>query len=307
MLFKNLVGAIVTPDLLKFRTVRNEGLRHVVIQMDNNQYSTEELNELLDFGNCSAIAVRIHKSMSLGKKKDLTPLHNLITLTAKLIPQNPKVILTSDTLALGEIFEYLDQHPSEFRALQTLKSEWVYQIIEQIKEIQKTSDPLGVEILIENAPIGGKEYFEPGHSLIHPALRTHRNLLSIVQATGIKIAFNTAHARTTTNILSYFHRSRSLFAAATEDEILSAPSDWVEFYQEIREHVELVLLSDCISWADTDETNYLPFREETFPELLSFADEVDEKVPIILFTGHKNGNNQELTRMKEILHQLKRI
>jgi hypothetical protein len=151
--------------------------------------------------------------------------------------------------------------------------------------------------------MGEEAYFEPGRSLLYPALRTPRHLLSIAETTGAKICFDTANARITSNALTYMHRSRSLFAGATEQEILGATSTWINFYQQVKAQTGLICLSYAISWGDTSDANHIPFPDSAYSELIHFAEQVDEQIPIVL--AAKNDKNG-FKAMLDSLHQLKK-
>ncbi|SDW13900.1 hypothetical protein SAMN05444487_101371 [Marininema mesophilum] len=209
------------------------------------------------------------------------------------------LICHGTTVTLDEVFAYLDARPRDFNALHDYKTNYVEQVIEQLQYLTILAKPYGIHMTIENAPMGGTTYFEPDKGYIHPALRTPRHLLRIVEATEVKLCFDTSYARITSNALSYMRRSRSLFAAATEKEILNAASDWNQFYSQVKSATSLIRLSSSLSWGDTPDTCHIPFTSSTEPELLKFSELVSPKTPIILpFSGDKRKWTEWKTRIK---------
>jgi hypothetical protein len=248
------------------------------------------------------IAFRMPASMGLGTASFRIEAWNgwLETLAEAGFGEGLFIICHGAPVPLGLIFEYLDARPTDFNALRDFKTEYVAAIADQLKRIRETADRLNFRLLIENAPMGSDQYFEPGQSLLYPALRTPRHLLQIAEEAGIGLLLDTAHARITSNALTYMHRSRSLFAGATEHEIMSAPSDWVEFCRQVKDQVELVRLSYAVSWGDTPETKHIPFPSSAYGELIRFAElTLEENVPVIL-------GSPELERMLQTLQELKK-
>jgi len=294
-----MIGAFSQADLHQLRNLKNLGFNKVEIQIPDGEFTNQDLIELINYSQLTPIAFRLPKSLALGKNDFNLNNYKKIFQLCENTCKEKFLILHAATTTLGEIFEYLDAHKTEFYALKAYKNERVNRIISQIKELLPLAKKANITLLLENAPMGGREYFEPGHACFHPIFRIPENLLKVVEQTGIKLCFDTANARITSNALSYMRRSRSQFAAATEEEIINSPMNWIEFFNEIKEHVALVHLSDSISWGDTDFTTNLPFREETYPELLLFADKLPAKIPVILL------NTSET--MLKTLHQLKKI
>ncbi|MCF6092794.1 sugar phosphate isomerase/epimerase [Microaerobacter geothermalis] len=307
MLFNKPIATLVLPDIHEMKLAKESGLSSIVFQLDHGDYMADELKELIQFVHMNVDALRIPQDLALGLDDlNLKGLVQIIQLAGEICTSKPgMVILHSHTVTLGEIFEYLEKHARDFQALQDFKDHWVNKIISQIRSLIPIAQKNQVILALENAPMGGMEYFESGHGYIHPALRTPRHLKSIVKETGIKLCFDTANARITTNALTYMKRSRSLFAGATENEILSSPSNWLDFYKEIKEDVAMILLSDSISWGDTATTSHIPFREDHFPELLSFAEMLEGNIPIALSLNETGKPGEQLQKMMQILHQLK--
>ncbi|MDN4594812.1 hypothetical protein [Polycladomyces subterraneus] len=305
MLFSNPVAVTSPPDLHQLHTIGKLGIRRVELQLSSTRYTSEELADLFRTSGTEPIAFRVPPHMGLGTPSfDLEHWRYWLETVAPLFPEQPKwVIGFGATVSLGEIFEFLDERPHDFNALHDFKTEYVETVINQLRQIEEIAQPLHIQLLIENAPMGGSLYFEPGQARIHPALRTPRHLLQIAQATGVKLCLDTAHGRIVSNVLSYMHRSRSLFAGATEKEILNAPRSWQEFYKQTRDHIELIRLSYAVSWGDTPQTAHIPFPKEAHSELLDFAEEVDTATPITLVAGE---TSEQLPSFLDTLRQLKK-
>lgn len=304
MLFSNPIAVQANAELHQLRLALDQGFHEVELQLPSTRYSQEELSDLFQVTQTRPIAFRAPENMPLGKglfnREDW---QYWLETAAALLEESAHryFICHGATVTLGEVFDYLDARPRDFNALHDYKTRYVETIIDQLKELDAIARSLDIQLLIENAPMGGTEYFEPGRDRIHPALRTPRHLLRIVEATGAGICLDTAHARITSHILSYMHRSRSLFAAATEKEVLNATRNWIEFYEQVSKHTALVRLSFAISWGDTDTTHHIPFPEGAYPELLDFADRVHPELPIILPVQKEN-----LKEMAEPLLRLKK-
>lgn len=303
MLFSNPVAATSAPDLHHLHTIGKLGIHRVELNLTSDRFTTEELADLFQTSNTEPIAFRVPPYMGLGTRSfDLEDWRYWLETVAPLFPDGPKwVIGFGATVALGEIFEFLDERPYDFNALHDYKTQYVETMIHQLRRIEEVAKPLEIQLLIENAPMGGPLYFEPGRARIHPSLRTPHHLLQITQATDVKLCLDTAYARIASNVLTYMHRSRSLFAGATEKEILNAPRTWREFHSQIRDVVALVRLSYAVSWGDTPQTAHIPFPEDAHSELLDFAEEVDAATPITLA-----GKTSQLSTFLGELRQLKK-
>jgi sugar phosphate isomerase/epimerase len=305
MLFANPIAATLPLDYHRLKQAADNGVSLIEIQLPAEPYSAAELKEIIQMARVTPIAFRVPEKMVLGTSSfQLDEWSRLQESLADVFTTDTRfVILHGATVPLGVIFEYLDARPTDFNALKDFKTEYVERIIDQLNQLAPLAQKWGIQLLIENAPMGSESYFEPGRAMIYPALRTPRHLLQIAEATDAKLLFDTAHARITSNVLTYMHRSRSMFAGATETEIRSAASSWVDFYQQVKESVGLVRLSYAISWGDTPETSHIPFPETAFTELISFAETVDENVPVTLGTLHRR---EHLSNMLETLHGLKK-
>lgn len=305
MLFVNPISATTSLDLHQWHQVTGVGLTSLEIQLPDERYPAEEIRELTQIAGVTPIGFRAPKKMGLG-----TPSFSidqwkywLKTIHQVMGAKQTYLICHGATVPLGAFFEYLDARPTDFNALHDFKTQYVERMILQIQQLEKESFDMGIQLLVENLPMGGEIYFEPGQSTIYPALRTPRHLLQITDATTAKLCFDTANARITSNVLTYMHRSRSIFAGATEKEILSATKNWVDFYKQVKDHVALIRLSYAISWGDTPQTTHLPFPASAYGELLSFAEQVEEGLPITLATGTQP---EGLKQMLQTLHELKR-
>jgi hypothetical protein len=310
MLFKNRVGALTPLDFHQLRKMSEADIKKVTLELSRFDYSAKELEEMLSINPLQPIAVRLPSIFHLGYQAiDFTSLEKLMDcLSTAFSGQKIAVILETTTVALGEIFDYFETKPGDFKALYDFKEVWVSHIIEACRKIKEMAEPKGLDLLIENAPMGGVHFFEPGHERIYPALRTPRHLLKICELTGVNLCFHTGNARISTNALQYMKRSRSVFAAATEEEILNSPSDWLDYYEQIAPHVKLIHLSDSLSWGDTLHSNHIPFRQEHIHELLKFANLISESdTPIILhLRQHESNKNEDyLTQMLTTLKQLR--
>ncbi|PTM59468.1 hypothetical protein [Desmospora activa] len=305
MLFSNPLAARVEADPHQVSLVGKQGLQYVELQLPSTRHSfaTHELFNLLSFSQIEPIALRAPENMALGKVPlNLEDWEFWLETAAELYGDSPYryFICHGAAVTLNEVFDYLDARPRDFNGLHDYKTQYVETVIQQLNTLENVAQALNIKLLIENAPMSGQEYFEPGQDWIHPALRTPRHLLQIAEATGTGICFDSANARITSHVLSYMHRSRSLFAAATEKEVLNATRTWIDFYRELKEHTALTRLSFAISWGDTPATHHIPFPEGAYPELLAFAQLLHPELPVILPTG-----NNKLKEMMEPLMRLK--
>lgn len=302
MLFSNPLAISSELDLHQLRQLKQCQITTVELQLPEQRYTMAEIRELLQFAELTPLALRMPTPMGLGVSSLQTEEWKYWLDVASQILDKGKgyLIVHGATVPFGSIFEYFNARPTDFNALHDFKTAYIERMISQIRMIYTLLGSSSVQILVENAPMGGHHYFEPGRSLIHPALRTPHHLLQIVEATPAKLCFDTAHARITSNVLTYMHRSRSLFAGATEREVMSATKTWVDFYEQVKPHVAMVRLGSAISWGDTTDTCHIPFTPETYEELLDFAEKVDGKVPISLSGG------DQLQQMVQTLHELKR-
>ncbi|SEN04902.1 sugar phosphate isomerase/epimerase family protein [Lihuaxuella thermophila] len=305
MLFSNPISATLSLDLHRLHQVRDTGITRVELQLPEDHYTAEEIKEIIDLTGITPVAFRMPKRLGMG-----TPSFSvdewkywLETVDSVLLSDQRQVVCHGATVPLGAIFEYLDQRPTDFNALHDFKTQYVERVISQIQQLEGTLKELGIQLLIENSPMGSDSYFEPGQSAIYPALRTPRHLLQIIEATDAKLCLDTAHARITSNVLTYMHRSRSMFAGATEKEILSSTKSWIDFYTQVKPHVSLIRLSYAVSWGDTPETAHIPFPASAYGELLTFAEQVDNEVCITLAAGQ---THEQLTQMLNTLRDLKR-
>lgn len=305
MLFSNPMAGQVEADSQQISLVGKQGFRYIELQLPSIRHSISptELSNLFTLNQVQPVAFRAPENMALGKAPiNLDDWEFWLKTAAELYGESPYryFICHGAAVTLREVFDYLDARPRDFNGLHDYKTQYVETAIEQLNKLEKIAQPLNIRLLIENAPMSGAEYFEPGQDWIHPALRTPRHLLQIAEATATGICLDTANARITSHVLSYMHRSRSLFAAATEKEVLNATRTWIDFYRELKEHTALTRLSFAISWGDTPVTRHIPFPEGAYPELLAFAKELDPHLPIILPAG-----NNQLPDMMEPLTRLK--
>ncbi|GGE14736.1 hypothetical protein GCM10011571_15280 [Marinithermofilum abyssi] len=305
MLFSNPLAVSTSAELHELHQVADQGMKHVEVQLPSSRYTQDELQDLFQATHTSPIAFRAPKTMGLGSSDFiLEEWEYWLKTVAPLFSEDSLryVVCHGTAVTLGEVFEYLDARPQDFNGLHDYKTRYVEKIIEQLEQLHSTALKYNIQLCIENAPMGGDHYFEPGKGLIYPALRTPRHLQRIAEATEVQICLDTANARITSNVLSYMHRSRSLFAGATEKEILNTTRDWIEFYQQVQKNTVLVRLSYAVSWGDTPQTTHTPFPEEAYPELLEFAEQVDDEIPILLATGKE----QDLQDALKPLRQLKK-
>lgn len=308
MLFNNRVGALSPLDFHVLRQIHETGIQHVTLELARTDDSAKEIEDMLNMNKLIPIAVRLPAVFKLGYQKiDLVALGNLFDrLAIACRDQRLSIILETTTVALGDIFDYFETKPGDFKALHDFKEVSVKHIIELCHEIKKLAEIRGLNVLIENAPMGGKHYFELGQERIYPVLRTPRHLIKIATETGINLCFHTGNARISSNVLQYMKRSRSLFAAATEEEVLSSPSDWLEFFKEISPYVKQIHLSDSLSWGDTAHSNNIPFRQDHVHELLRFADLLkDPMIPVILHLRQENIEKTDETYFKQMIRTLK--
>jgi hypothetical protein len=308
MLFKNKVGALTPLDFHALRHLNEMGMQHVTLELTRSDDSAKEIEDMLSINKLVPIAVRLPAIFKLGYQKiDLAALGQLFDrLTAACPGQKLSIILETTTVALGDIFDYFETKPGDFKALHDFKEVSVSHIIELCHDIKKLAEPRGLNVLIENAPMGGKHFFELGQERIYPVLRTPRHLIKIAKETGISICFHTGNARISSNVLQYMKRSRSLFAAATEEEVLSSPPDWLEFFKEISPYVKQIHLSDSLSWGDTSHSNNIPFRQEHVHELLRFADLLkDPMIPVILHLRQEGIEKIDESYFNQMIRTLK--
>jgi hypothetical protein len=312
MLFRNKLGALAPLDFHHLRKVKQEGLEFVTLELTHTDYTPQEISELLQLQQLEVIAVRLPETFQLGYQEvDTTAFSQLLDLVSSAFPQQEiNLILVGKAVALGEIFDYFETKPGDFKALQDFKELWKQSMIDSIRKIKDLAEAKGISLLLENAPIGGLHYFEPGHERIYPILRTPHFLLEVVKEAGIGICFHTGNARVVCNVLQYMKRSRSIFAAATEDEILRSPVDWLDFYTQISPYTKLIHLTDSLSWGDTQATNNIPFRSEHIHELLKFSDMMqEEQTPIVLHVKHEQWGKPEdnyINQMLKVLRELKK-
>ncbi|GGK18668.1 hypothetical protein GCM10010965_09600 [Caldalkalibacillus thermarum] len=310
MLFKEQLGALSPFDYHALRKIREKGIHWVTLELKHMDYTTDELQDMLKITQVTPVAVRLPQMFHLGLQAvDLENLFRLLdTLAQAFQDPRPFIVLETKAVALGEIFEYFETKPGDFKALYDFKEVWVENIIQTCALIKPVADKHNLQLLIENVPMGGPCYFEPGQAKIYPALRTPRHLKQIAEKTGIGLCFHTGHARISTNVLQYMKRSRSVFAAATEEEILTAPADWLEFYEEIRDHVQLIHLCDSLSWGDTPGSNNIPFRSDHIQELLKFAERLgDDLPPIVLHLRENEDDPLQGTYLEQMLQILKEL
>ena len=301
MLFNHPIAVKCSCDYSCFHQTKAHDIRLVEIQLPEKPFNSEEFRDMTKTSRIQPIAFRMPLSMGLGTDEfNLTDWEKWLQLLDQCAgEEHRRLICFGAMIPLGIIFEYLDRHPTDFSALQDFKNQYVKKIVFQLEEIQNLCQPLGFELYLENAPMGGEHYFEPGRADLYPALRTPRHLTEIAEKTGIHLCFDTANACITSNVLTYMHRSRSLFAGATEQEITHATNNWVDFYKQIKNHVGLVRLSYAFSWGDTKTTHHIPFPPNAYKELIQFAELIHEQTPIILPYEH-------LEEMVQTLHQLKK-
>lgn len=311
MLFKGRLGVLSSFDYHALRKIYDKGIKQVTLELVHVDYTADELRDMMKMTQVRPIAVRLPQVFHLGHRAvDMDSLTQLLdTLGSAFEDSRPFIILETKAVALGEIFEYFETKPGDFKALYDFKEVWVENIIHTCTQIKAVADQHHLPLLIENVPMGGPHYFEPGQAKIYPALRTPRHLLKIAEQTGIGLCFHTGNARISTNVLHYMKRSRSVFAAATEEEILTAPVDWLEFYEQIRDHVQLIHLCDSLSWGDTAGSNNIPFRSDHIPELLKFAEQLEEPIPPIVLHLRESDEDQQpslyLEQMLQTLTELK--
>jgi sugar phosphate isomerase/epimerase len=305
MLFSNPIAAAGTLDFHLLNQIAQSGVKKVEIQLPDERYTAEEVKEIIRLAGVEPVAFRMPNRLGLGTASfDLSEwTYWLETVAASFPGSGLSIICHGAPVPLGVIFEYLDARPTDFNALQDFKEAYVGTIIQQLKEIKVVADKLKLRLLIENAPMGSDRYFEPGQSMLYPALRTPRHLLQIVEEAEVGLLLDTAHARISSNVLTYMHRSRSLFAGATEKEIMSAPADWVEFCKQVKGKTGLIRLSYAVSWGDTPETKHIPFPSAAYSELIRFAEQLEDgNTPVILVAGNSEG----LKHMLRSLHDLKK-
>ncbi|MGX9708670.1 hypothetical protein [Laceyella tengchongensis] len=303
MLFTNPIAAYCPIHFHALRQTSDAGCPQIELQLPNDPYSATELSELLQLSKLTPVAFRAPVSLGLGTSPfPLEEWKHWLALIAQLNLERPRLVCHAAPVPLGAIFEYMDDHPTVFHSLQEMKSELVKRIAAQLNLLHELGKAANIELFIENAPMGGDAYFEPGHSMLYPVLRTPRHLLQLTEQAPVQICFDTAHARITSNALTYMHRSRSLFAGATEQEILHAPNHWLRFHELCKERIGLVRLGYALSWGDTPSTRHIPFPESAYDELIDFAEQVDPSLPIVLAVGGKEALQQSLAT----LHELKR-
>ncbi|MBS7530119.1 hypothetical protein IC619_006360 [Hazenella sp. IB182353] len=304
MLFSNPIASYVKLDFHHFHYASELDLNQVIIQLPDEKYSSDELVQLINSSAIRPIGYRMPLSMALGSKPTEAEWKKWFACISPTFNDNHRfIILHGQQVALGSIFEYLDDHASDFNALHDFKTHYVENMITQLSQLQQLAKQYELTLLIENAAIGGMTYFEPGQAFIHPALRTPRHLIQIAEATGVKICFDTAHARITSHVLTYMHRSRSMFAGATEKEILNSTKNWIDFYHQIEDHIGLIQLSYAVSFGDTPTTTHIPFPQERYSEIIDFAECVNPTIPIAL---HSGTHPQNLKQQLDMIHFLKK-
>lgn len=304
MLLSNPLAISTDLDLYRLRRGLSFGINQMVIQLPNEIGTPQELQDILQIAQAKPIAYRAPQNLTLGNDEfSLSAWLEWFKVIHAATSSPVSLIVHGTKVALGTIFEYLDARPTDFYALQDFKTEYVQRITNQLQQLKDHADQHQIELLLENAAMGSEAYFEPGHSELYPALRTPNHLLQIVEATGVKLCFDTANARITSHLLTYMHRSRSMFAGATEKEILHAPHNWIEFYEKIQAHVSLIQLSYAVSWGDTKKTTHISFPSSAYGELLTFAEKVKPETPISIAVTHPEPH---LRNLMDALHALKR-
>lgn len=311
MLFQlEQIGALAPLDFHSLRQLKEEGIQKATLELSHIDYEPNEIEEMTSLNNIQPIAVRLPEELHLGheltEESQYVKIFSLLSQAFK--NQVIYIILQTKPVAVGEVFDYFETKPGDFKALQDFKELWFEQVVQACRKLKEIAEAQGVQLLFENAPIGGKHYFEPGHDKIYPLFRTPHHLDELCTKTGMGLCFHTGNARISTNVLQYMKRSRSIFAAATEDEILRSPTDWIEFYQRINAHVKLVHLCDSISWGDTEEGNDIPFRTDQIPELLKFAQVFeDSSIPVVLHVRQKLKHQNQRSRVQHMLQMLKEL
>lgn len=304
MLLSNSLAISTDLDLYRLRRGLQFGINQMVLQLPNELCTPQEFQDLLQIAQAKPIAYRAPQKLTLGSNEfSLSAWLEWFQIIGATTSSPIPLIVHGAKVALGTIFEYLDARPTDFYALQDFKTEYVQRITSQLLQLKEHADQHHIELLLENAPMGSEAYFEPGHSELYPALRTPNHLLQIVETTGIKLCFDTAHARITSHLFTYMHRSRSMFAGATEKEILHAPHNWIDFYEKIKNNVSLIRLSYAVSWGDTKETTHISFPTSAYGELLTFAEKVNPETPISIAVTQPEPH---LRNMMDALHALKR-
>ncbi|MFC7440607.1 hypothetical protein [Laceyella putida] len=303
MLFTNPIAIHCPVHFHDLHHVASIGCSQIELQLPGEAYSAAELMEMLQSTGLTPIAFRAPASLGLGSSHfPLEQWKHWLRLIGQLNLEAPRLVCHAAPVPLGMIFEYMDERPMDFNSMQDMKSELVSRIVTQLHQLHELGKSANIQLLIENAPMGGEAYFEPGHSMLYPVLRTPRHLVHLAEQAPVRICFDTAYARIASNVLTYMHRSRSLFAGATEQEILNAPNDWLRFHEECRAEIGMVRLGYAISWGDTSTTCHIPFPESAYGELIHFAELVDPEVPIVLAVGGK----EKLQQTLNTLHHLKR-
>lgn len=310
MLFKDQIGAFSPFDYHQLRKIHQKGIERVTLQLNHLDYTADEIKEMLNITHVKPIAIQLPSVFKLGHHDiDLGALKKLMQQIAAAFDDNqPFIILETKSVALGEIFEYFETKPGDFKALYDFKEVWIEQLIDNCHKIKEIADSLQLPLLIQNVPMGSPHYFEPGNAKIYPALRTPRHLVKIAESTGVNVCFHTGNARIATNVLHYMKRSRSVFAAATEEEILSSPADWLEFYEEVAPYVKLIHLCDSLSWGDTESSNHIPFLKDHIPELLRFAELLGTNAPpVVLHLNEMPKPHDQSSYLQQMIQLLKEL
>lgn len=263
--------------------IRQQGIHSAEIQLIDTNHHSEELKHHLDPLRLQVIAFRSPVPIgTTGDGDKINGIKKLIEEVGRTMSRlTPFFVLHTSPVSINEIFAFLDEHPGDFDALADYKEMWLDRIIHEIYELKDVSAQSGVTLLLENTPIGTMYYFEPGEGKIYPGLRTPHDLIKIHEKTGIDLCFHSGYARISCNVLTYMKRTRSLFAGATEEEVMNASVDWVIFYEKIADRVKLIHLSDSISLGDTPLTRKVPFRKNTWFELERFVSLLPSSVPIV--------------------------
>ncbi len=282
MIANNPIAVLLPYHFNQPGMIRQQGIHAAEIQLIDTDHRSEELKHHLEPLRLQVIAFRSPVPLGTGDVSKITGLKNLVVEVGRMKPgRAPYLVLHPSPVSIHAVFAFLDERPGDFDALSDYKEKWLDQIVQEIYELKEAAAGSGVSLLLENAPIGSMYYFEPGEGKIFPGLRTPRDLLYIRDKTGIDLCFHTGFARISCNVLTYMKRSRSLFAGATEDEVMNASVDWVIFYEKIADRVKMIHLSDSISLGDTPLTRKVPFRKNTWFELERFVSLLPSSIPIV--------------------------
>lgn len=308
MLFKHKLGAYAPAEYQPLQQLEKLEIRKTTLSLLHTQYSAEELSELCHIHQVQPVAIELPESLFLSLDHFHLEAHKEILEQLSLaFPEfKPFIILKIKPVSVAEIFDYLEANPGDFKALLDYKELWMEKLVDQIVQLKEIAAVHKLQLLLENTPMGADFYFEPGQERIYPLLRTPQQLKEICAKTGIGVCFHTGNARVTTNVFRYMRRSRSIFAAATEEEIIQSPQDWLEYYDQLEQHVQLIHLCDSISWGDTPHSNNIAFRAERVHELLDLAERLENKSsPVILHVPAIEQDQQVV--LKDMLQQLKAL